>query len=174
MANKRNGTLYTGVTSDLGRRVYLHKHGSVEGFALRYGCRLLVYYEAHQDMTAAIAREKQIKAGSRRKKLALIEGMNPEWKDLYAEIWPARRRPAPARPRHCDRERQRRGKQSILLDRIASSGESLLAMTRNGSRMPIGRLMADDLTRKVKEIRRPQRCSVVRRGDAGRSSRRDT
>jgi predicted GIY-YIG superfamily endonuclease len=86
MTNKRNGTLYTGVTSDLGRRVYQHKHGLADGFALRYGCKLLVYYEAHQDMAGAIAREKQIKAGSRRKKLALIEGMNPEWKDLYVEI----------------------------------------------------------------------------------------
>jgi predicted GIY-YIG superfamily endonuclease len=86
MANKRNGTLYTGVTSDLGRRVYLHKQGLAQGFALRYGCKLLVYYEAHEDMAGAIAREKQIKAGSRSKKLALIEGINPGWKDLYAEI----------------------------------------------------------------------------------------
>ena len=85
-ANKRNGALYTGVTSDLVGRVHRHKNGIEEGFTLRYGCKLLVYYEAHEEMTGAIAREKQIKAGSRRKKLALIEGMNPDWKDLYAEI----------------------------------------------------------------------------------------
>jgi len=86
MANKRNGTLYTGVTSDLSRRVYQHRHGVSEGFADRYGCKMLVYFEAHEEMSTAIAREKQIKAGSRRKKLALIEGMNPDWKDLYEQI----------------------------------------------------------------------------------------
>ena len=82
MANKRNGTLYTGVTSNLVQRVFQHKSGEPSGFASRYGCTSLVYYEAHEDMTAAIAREKQIKAGPRRKKLALIEAMNPHWADL--------------------------------------------------------------------------------------------
>jgi len=77
MASRRNGTLYTGVTSDLVRRVWQHKEGSV-GFTYRYGCKLLVWYEIHDDMTAAILREKQIKAGSRRRKLALIEAMNPD------------------------------------------------------------------------------------------------
>jgi predicted GIY-YIG superfamily endonuclease len=86
MASKRNGTLYTGVTSNLIRRVAQHRLGQGAGFAVRYGCKLLVYYEVYDDMLAAIAREKQIKAGSRAKKLALIEGMNPGWKDLFAEI----------------------------------------------------------------------------------------
>ena len=86
MASKRNGTLYTGVTSGLTRRVAQHKEGKGPGFTARYGCKLLVYYELHGDMPGAIAREKQIKAGSRAKKLVLIEGMNPGWKDLYGEI----------------------------------------------------------------------------------------
>jgi putative endonuclease len=86
MANKRNGTLYTGVTSNLLQRVYQHREGLMPGFTARYGCRLLVWYESHDQMPAAIAREKQIKAGSRRKKLALVEAMNPAWRDLYEEI----------------------------------------------------------------------------------------
>ncbi len=86
VANKRNGTLYTGVTSDLVRRIYEHREGAVPGFSARYGCKLLVWYERHDDMTNAISREKQIKAGSRRKKLELIESANPEWADLYDSI----------------------------------------------------------------------------------------
>lgn len=87
LANKRNGTLYTGVTSDLSRRAHEHREGLTPGFASKYGCKLLVYYELHDDMPGAIAREKQIKAGSRRKKLALIESMNPDWSDLYQELF---------------------------------------------------------------------------------------
>ncbi|MGF1456491.1 MAG: GIY-YIG nuclease family protein [Alphaproteobacteria bacterium] len=86
MANRRNGTLYTGVTSNLAQRVHQHKEGQADGFTKRYGCKLLVFFEVLDDMTAAISREKQIKAGSRRKKLDLIERMNPQWKDLYSEI----------------------------------------------------------------------------------------
>ncbi len=85
MANHRNGTIYTGVTSDLVRRVWQHREGTV-GFTARYGCKVLVWYEIHDEMLPAIAREKQIKAGSRRKKLALIEAMNPNWTDLYESI----------------------------------------------------------------------------------------
>ena len=83
MTNKRNGTLYTGVTSDLIQRVYQHKHSEVDGFTKRYDCKKLVYYEQHEEITGAIEREKQIKAGSRKKKIALIESMNPDWLDLY-------------------------------------------------------------------------------------------
>jgi len=86
MANKRNGTLYTGVTSNLVQRIYQHREAIAPDFASRYGCKLLVWYELHGDMTGAIAREKQIKAGSRRKKLALIESMNPTWRDLYRDL----------------------------------------------------------------------------------------
>jgi predicted GIY-YIG superfamily endonuclease len=86
MANRRNGTLYTGVTGDLVRRVYQHKTRVMAGFTSKYGCACLVYYEAYDELPAAIAREKQIKAGSRKKKLALIESMNPEWRDLYKDI----------------------------------------------------------------------------------------
>ena len=83
MASRRNGTLYTGVTSSLAQRVHAHRTAATPGFAARYGCRLLVWYEPHEDMAAAIAREKQLKGGSRRQKLALIEAMNPDWHDLY-------------------------------------------------------------------------------------------
>ena len=85
-ANKRNGTLYTGVTSDLVKRVHKHKNAAVERFAKKYDCKLLVYYESHESMDSAITREKQIKAGSREKKLELIEEMNPDWEDLYSQI----------------------------------------------------------------------------------------
>ena len=86
MANRRNGALYTGVTSDLIRRVYQHKHEEMPGFTKRYRCKLLVYYEQHGDMYNAISREKQIKGGSRKKKLMLIESMNPQWQDLYETL----------------------------------------------------------------------------------------
>ena len=86
MANKRNGTLYTGVTSNLPGRAWQHREGAVDGFTKRYGCKLLVWYELAGTMEAAILREKQIKAGSRAKKIALIEAMNPDWRDLYDDI----------------------------------------------------------------------------------------
>jgi len=86
MANKQNGTLYTGVTSNLVARVYQHKNDVTSGFTKDYGCKSLVYYEQCEDMLSAIAREKQIKAGSRKKKLALIEAKNPQWLDLYETL----------------------------------------------------------------------------------------
>jgi len=86
MASGRNGTLYTGVTSDLVRRVWQHREGVAGGFTTRYGCKMLVWYEAGGDMVSAIAREKQIKSGSRRAKLALIEASNREWRDLWHDI----------------------------------------------------------------------------------------
>ncbi|MCK1474771.1 GIY-YIG nuclease family protein [Bradyrhizobium sp. 197] len=82
-ANRRNGTIYIGVTSNPPRRAFEHREGSVKGVSSRYGCKLLVWYELHGTMIDAIAREKQIKGGSRAKKLALIESVNPEWMDLY-------------------------------------------------------------------------------------------
>jgi putative endonuclease len=86
MASKRNGTLYTGVTSDLLKRVSEHRSGVVDGFTKRYGCKMLVWYEVGGDMTSAILREKQIKGGSRAKKLLLIESCNPDWRDLWDDI----------------------------------------------------------------------------------------
>lgn len=86
MSNKRNGTLYTGVTSNLVSRVYQHKQGLQSGFTKQYQCTNLVYYELHTDMLNAITREKQIKAGSRKKKIALIESMNPRWLDLFETL----------------------------------------------------------------------------------------
>ena len=86
MASARKGTLYTGVTSDLIRRAGEHRTGAVDGFTKRYGCKLLVWFEIADAMEGAILREKQIKAGSRAKKLALIEAGNPQWRDLYPEI----------------------------------------------------------------------------------------
>ncbi len=86
VASKRNGTLYVGVTSNLPSRAWQHREGILPGFTKKYGCKLLVWYEIYQDMPNAIAREKQIKAGSRKKKLALIEAMDPDWCDLYEDL----------------------------------------------------------------------------------------
>jgi len=86
MASARNGTLYTGVTSDLPHRARQHREGLVSGFTRRYHCRRLVLVEYYDRMDDAIAREKQIKGGSRGKKMALIETMNPQWKDLYEDL----------------------------------------------------------------------------------------
>jgi putative endonuclease len=86
MASKRNGTLYTGVTSSLPQRAWQHREGVADGFTRRYRCKMLVWFEMHDNMEAAIVREKQIKAGSRKKKLALIESFNPQWQDLYGDI----------------------------------------------------------------------------------------
>ena len=86
MASRRNGTLYTGVTSSLVHRTWQHRDGLTGGFTARYGCKLLVWYELHASMPEAIAREKQIKAGSRAVKLKLIEAINPDWRDLFDDI----------------------------------------------------------------------------------------
>jgi len=86
MASKPNGTLYIGVTSDLDKRAWEHKTDSADGFTKRYGVHRLVYYELHQDMLSAIAREKQLKKWNRVWKLELIEAQNPEWKDLWDGI----------------------------------------------------------------------------------------
>ena len=81
----RTRRLYTGVTNDLQRRIYEHKHHLNEGFTKRYNIDRLVYYETTPDVKAAIARERQIKGRLRARKIALIESTNPEWKDLSAE-----------------------------------------------------------------------------------------
>ena len=86
MANKRDGTLYTGVTSNLAQRAYQHREGLTPGFTSRYGRQLLVWCEAYERMDEAIGREKQIKGGSRARKIALIQAMNPEWTDLYETL----------------------------------------------------------------------------------------
>ena len=84
--NKRNGTLYTGVTSDIVKRIYKHKNRLAKSFTGKYDVDKLGYFEIYDDFFAAIEREKQIKGGSRKKKLELIDRMNPDWKDLYEEI----------------------------------------------------------------------------------------
>jgi len=86
LASRKNGTLYIGVTSDLVKRVYEHKHNLVEGFGKKYGVHMLMYYEQHDHPDNAIAREKQIKKWRRLWKIELIEKLNPDWKDLYGEI----------------------------------------------------------------------------------------
>lgn len=86
MTNKYNTTLYTGVTNDLVRRASEHKTKLVEGFSKRYNLSKLVYYEVFEDVNDAIEREKQIKAGSRRKKVNLITSVNPDWNDVTAEL----------------------------------------------------------------------------------------
>lgn len=86
MSNRPRATLYTGVTSDLVRRVYEHKSGHVHSFTRRYGCKFLVYFEQHTDIREAIAREKAIKNWQRDWKINLIEKDNPEWRDLWDQI----------------------------------------------------------------------------------------
>jgi putative endonuclease len=86
MTNKKRGVLYTGVTDNLERRVYEHKQKVVPGFTAKYNCTKLVYYGVSNDINAAIAAEKQIKGWLRKKKIALIESTNPEWKDLSAAL----------------------------------------------------------------------------------------
>ena len=86
MASRRNGTLYTGVTSNMVQRAWQHRKGVGDGFTKRYDCKLLAWFEVADTMESAINREKQIKGGSRVKKIALIEAMNPEWRDLFEEI----------------------------------------------------------------------------------------
>lgn len=83
LASQRNGTLYVGVTNDLIRRAQEHREGLVEGFTKRYGVKLLVYYEVHQDIGEAILREKRIKRWLRTWKIQLIEASNPQWVDLW-------------------------------------------------------------------------------------------
>ena len=83
LSNKKDGVLYTGVTSNLVKRVYEHKNGITKGFSSRYNCNMLVYYELFGDMYNAIAREKQLKAGSRQVKINLVKNTNPNWDDLY-------------------------------------------------------------------------------------------
>ena len=86
VCDRRHGTLYTGVTSDLARRIWAHRSGIAEGFTRRYGLKLLVWYEAHATMEDAITREKRIKAWKRAWKITLIERMNPTWRDLYEDL----------------------------------------------------------------------------------------
>ncbi|MBI5265593.1 MAG: GIY-YIG nuclease family protein [candidate division Zixibacteria bacterium] len=88
MASSRNGTLYVGVTDNLVRRVWEHKNGLIDGFTRKYGCKMLVYFDATENAVAAIQRERQIKEWKRRWKLRLIEEKNPEWLDLYDSIIP--------------------------------------------------------------------------------------
>ena len=86
MASRRNGTLYTGMTTDLSRRIYEHREGVREGFTKRYGCTLLVWWAPFELITAAISRERTIKGYPRAWKLNLIEAENPEWDDLYERL----------------------------------------------------------------------------------------
>lgn len=83
MANKRNGTIYIGCTSDLPQRVWQHREGVIAGFTKRYGCKMLVWYEAFDDLQEARKRELQMKEWQRNWKLELIEKLNPEWNDLF-------------------------------------------------------------------------------------------
>ncbi len=87
MTNRRNGVLYTGVTSDLPGRIFQHREGLADGFTKRYGAKTLVYYEVFDDIRAAIQREKAIKHWPRAWKVRLIHGMNPQWDDLYPSLF---------------------------------------------------------------------------------------
>ncbi|MBI2307757.1 MAG: GIY-YIG nuclease family protein [Rhodocyclales bacterium] len=86
LANRRNGTLYTGVTSNLVQRIWQHRNDQAEGFTKKYGVHTLVWYEMHETMESAISREKAIKGWQRAWKVELIESANPQWRDRYGEI----------------------------------------------------------------------------------------
>jgi putative endonuclease len=86
LASKRNGTLYTGVTSDPPARIHQHRQGLVPGFTREYGVRMLVWFEQHATMESAILREKRIKKWNRAWKLELIETTNPDWRDLAEDL----------------------------------------------------------------------------------------
>ena len=86
ICNKNNTTIYTGITSDLKRRIWEHKNKTTKGFSSKYNLYKLLYYEIYNDPENAIIREKQIKSGSREKKIELIESMNPKWIDLYDNL----------------------------------------------------------------------------------------
>ena len=86
MGNKSNRVLYTGVTNNLAKRIFEHKEKIVDGFTKKYNIYKLLYYEVYEDIENALFREKQIKSGSRVLKIALIESINPEYKDLYKEL----------------------------------------------------------------------------------------
>jgi putative endonuclease len=86
LCNKRNGTFYIGMTSDLIKRVWQHKNGAVEGFTKQYGLKTLVYFEQYKDVKDAILREKRIKKWNRQWKINLIEKNNPSWNDLYEKL----------------------------------------------------------------------------------------
>jgi putative endonuclease len=88
IVSSNSGTLYIGMTNSIYRRALQHKHGEIEGFASKYGCTRLVYYESFDDVHKAIGREKQLKGWTRAKKIALIESTNPRWED-FAEKWGA-------------------------------------------------------------------------------------
>ena len=86
ITNKTNSVFYTGVTSNLKSRIYQHRNKIIKGFSAKYICNKLVYYESFDDMLSEIAREKQIKSGSRNKKILLVKSINSSWKDLYDKI----------------------------------------------------------------------------------------
>ncbi len=86
MASRPYETLYTGVTTDLARRIYEHREGLIEGFSETYGCKTLVWYQEFTDIADAIAKEKQIKRWRRQWKFELIEKLNPSWRDLYLDL----------------------------------------------------------------------------------------
>lgn len=85
-ANRKNGTLYTGVTSNLVQRIWQHREGIFEGFSKKWGCNRLVWFETHDEISEAIRREKSIKVYRRQNKINLIEQQNADWKDLWFEI----------------------------------------------------------------------------------------
>ncbi len=86
VTNRPNGTLYTGVTANIGRRAYEHREGLIEGFTRRYGLKRLVWMERHEDIRAAIQRERNMKHWTRAWKVKLILAANPEWKDLFDDL----------------------------------------------------------------------------------------
>jgi putative endonuclease len=102
-----SGTLYTGFASDLGRRVQQHKSGEIDGFSSKYHCTRLVWYQSFDEVSRAIAREKQIKGWTRAKKIALIESMNPRWQDLAENLGSEMLMPGESIAEHEEKERKK-------------------------------------------------------------------
>jgi putative endonuclease len=86
LGNRRNGTLYIGMTDDIAKRVWMHRIGALPGFTKQYGIKILVWYEQHESRESAFERERQIKKWNRAWKLRLVEEMNPAWRDLYSDL----------------------------------------------------------------------------------------
>lgn len=115
MVSRRNGTLYLGVTSDIPRRVHEHREGLIEGFSRKRGCKLLVWFEQHEEVGRAIDREKELKKWRRALKLELIEKINPQWRDLMMTSAISRRRASSRSAGHAPALRLQIGVNAIAL-----------------------------------------------------------
>ena len=165
LASRKNGTLYTGVTNSLERRVWQHKNKKADGFTKRYGVSQLVYFEEFRDVTNAIAREKQIKAGSRTKKIALIERENPA-----GSTWPpsGSSKPSRAHPPLSLRGAKRRSNPSGIS--VIRLGDQRPPVTAIRQEFQLDRHVASLLAMTIGTVHCPVHAGVFRRATRARSS----